>query len=309
MRIGIFGGGALGGFLAARLWTAGADVVLVTRGARLDAVRSSGITILSGENRTTVRAPSTTDDPRQCGPVDIVIVGVKMPDFAETIQAIRPMMGLGTAVLPFQNGIDAPRMIAESLGARSAMMGAAYAFLANAEPGTIRLTGNTARFFFGELDGCQSKRTSELRDILIGAGLEAPVPTDMRVQLWEKFIFLAAMAGVTAASRSPLGIVRADAALRSVFVRAVAEVAALARAAGIQPEGDSEAAALAIVDRAPADATSSLAKDLAAGRRLENAWLSGAIVRLGLSLGVPTPVHEAINAFLRPFEAGGRQSR
>lgn len=304
MRLAMMATGGVGGYVGAKLVEAGVDVVMMARGRHLEAIRKDGLRVVTPERTIVARPTMASDDPRGVGPVDYVIFAVKLQDTRSAAEFIRPIVGPDTAVAPFQNGVDAVETLTEVLGVRPVMMGACYISSNISAPGEITQTGSFARFVFGEPDGTQSERSERLREVFAGAGLEAPVPKDIRVDVWRKFAFLSSMSGITAASRAPISVVRSDPAMRETLRRAIAETTAVARAKGIALSEDSVEAHMKMVEGLPPDMLASQAHDLLAGKPLELEGLSGAVVRLGKELGVDTPVHQAFYAVLRPYVNG-----
>lgn len=307
MRIAIMAAGGVGGFLGARLVEAGADVAILARGRHLEAIRADGLTLATPQETFTVRPRLVTADPEEIGPVDIIIFAVKLPDLVKAATSLRPMLTTGTGVIPFQNGVEAASLLAGIVGPEHAMTGTCYIFADIAEPGRIRVSGAPGRFFFGEADGSQSDRATSFRDLLKGASVDAPQPADVRVEVWRKFAYLSALSGVTALTRSPVGAIREDTVMRATFNRALVETIAVARARGINLPDDSIQRFNHFLDSSPPGATSSLARDLEAGRPLEAPWLSGAVERFGRESGIDTPVHMTIYAALRPFIDGAKE--
>lgn len=303
MKIAIMAAGGVGGFLGAKLAQAGVDVAMLARGRHLDAIRTDGLTVATPKETITVRPRIATPSPEEIGPVDIVVFAVKLPDLEKAAGTLRPLLAPGTGVIPFQNGVEAAGLLADVIGPDHAMMGTCYILADIAEPGRIAVSGPPPRFFFGERDGGQSPRSEAFRALVKAAGVEAPLPADIRVEVWKKFAYLAAMSGMVAVTRSTIGVIRADPDLRRTFVRAVEETIAVARTQGIALPEDSVAKYTHFLDSSPADARSSMARDLDAGKPLEVAWLSGAVDRLGRAGGVDTPVHTTIFAALKPFAA------
>lgn len=304
MRLAMMATGGVGGYVGAKLVEAGVDVVMMARGRHLEAIRKDGLRVVTPERTIVARPTMASDDPRGVGPVDYVIFAVKLQDTRSAAEFIRPIVGPDTAVAPFQNGVDAVETLTEVLGVPPVMMGACYISSNISAPGEITQTGSFARFVFGEPDGTQSERSERLREVFAGAGLEAPVPKDIRVDVWRKFAFLSSMSGITAASRAPISVVRSDPAMRETLRRAIAETTAVARAKGIALPEDSVEAHMKMVEGLPPDMLASQAHDLLAGKPLELEGLSGAVVRLGKELGVDTPVHQAFYAVLRPYVNG-----
>ncbi len=307
MRIAIMAAGGVGGFLAAHLLRQGADeVALIARGAHLAALRAEGLTLATEAGRFTVPVPTVTDDPASIGPVDAVLFAVKLADTEAAAAACRPLLGADTAVVPFQNGVESRERVRAVLGAGHACAGCCYVSVAIDGPGVIRQAGAFSRFLFAEADGAQSPRLEALRATLVAAGIEAPAPDDIDVELWTKFSFLVALSGLTAAGRTTIGAVRDDPAMLTVYRRAMEEAVAVARARGIVLPEDVVERHLAFTASLPPGMRASQAIDLERGNPLEVDWLSGAVARLGAEAGVDTPVNAALHAVLRPFAAGAR---
>ena len=171
-------------------------------------------------------------------------------------------------------------------------------------PGEIRHHGDFARLIFGELGGGTSARLERLVAACGAAGIEARASPDIAVDIWEKFTFLAAMAGATAFYRAPIGEIRDDPERRARLEALLRETAAVGRAKGVAlPEGLEEGS-LGFLDKLPAEMKSSMQLDLERGRRLELEWLNGEVVCLGVELGVPTPENAAVFEALKPFAMG-----
>jgi len=157
----------------------------------------------------------------------------------------------------------------------------------------------------GELSGGTSARTERLRDALQGAGIAAEVHPDIRVVLWQKFLFICAFSGVTALTRLPIGTVLADPVTYVLFRGTSEEVEAVARAGGIDLPADCVEQAITQAAAVEPWGRGSLYGDLAGGRRLELESLNGEVVRLGRERGIETPLNFAIYAALRPYVDGG----
>jgi 2-dehydropantoate 2-reductase len=229
---------------------------------------------------------------------------VKLWDVETAGAAIKPLIGPVTAVIPLQNGIDSAERLIPILGARAVMGGVAQISATIAEPGVIRQTGTFMRLIFGELEGGKSARGEAFLALCQKAGFDATHSDQIMTELWMKFILLATNAAITAATRTPVGILRDDPEIFPLFGRASAEVAAIARASGVRIPDDAEQTVVAFTRNAPPAMMASMAHDLIRGNRIELPWLSGKVVALGRELGVPTPVHEILYAVLKPFTEG-----
>ena len=289
MRIGIVGAGGVGGYFGARLAAAGQDVAFVARGKHLEALRSDGLTVHSpaGDLQLPVQA---TDDPAGIGVVDYVLVCVKTWQLPEVIESIRPLVGPETAIVTVQNGVEAPDQLAQVYGQDAVLPGAAEVIAYVEGPGVIRHLGN-GKLNFGEWDNTASARTELLRDAFVGAGLEATIPDDIWVALWTKFLSVVPTGGLGTATGAGYGVLRQQPATRQLLTEATAEVRDLGLARGVQLAADVVDRTLDWIDKLPADATTSLQRDLIAGRPSElDAW-TGAVVRLGRASRVPTPIN------------------
>jgi 2-dehydropantoate 2-reductase len=302
----VMGTGGVGGYFGARLARAGADVAFVARGAHLDAIRRDGLRVRStAEGDDTVKADAV-DSLAGRPPADAVLFCVKSFDTDSALETIRPVVGPHTVVLPLQNGVDSAERIEAALGPGHALGGVAYVFATIEAPGVIahRFAG---RVVLGELDGRETPRAQRLRDAFAEAGVPVELSADIRRVLWEKYLFISAQAGVTALTGCPIGVIRAVPETWRLYRMILEELAAVARAHGVALPADIVDTLFAQAAGLGAEASSSLANDLAQGKRLELEALHGHVVRLGESLGVPTPMVFAVYAALKP-RAGGRPS-
>lgn len=297
MRIAVFGAGGVGGYYGARLASAGVEVHFIARGAHLEAIRISGLSVKSANGDLHIHPAGVTDDPAAIGPVDLVLVAVKLYDTIP--EDIRPLVGPETAVVSFQNGVMAAESLAAVLGPERVIGGMTQIISVIAAPGVIAHGGTMARLVFGELDGRRTPRVEAFHAACAGAGIDAEISADIQADIWSKFVFLAPFSGVTALMRLPIGPIRADAGTRALYRRATEEAFAVARAKGIRLPDDQVDRHMELVDGLPEDLGSSMLHDLTQGRRLELPWLSGTVVSLGRELGQPTPTHGFIEAALK----------
>jgi 2-dehydropantoate 2-reductase len=304
MRVAVIGAGGVGGAFGAALAQAGADVTFVARGAHLAAMRDKGLRVEGGRGETVVSPARATDDPATIGPVDFVLFCVKLWDVENAGAAIKPLIGPTTAVIPLQNGVDAAERLIPILGAPAMMGGVAQISATIAEPGVIRQVGTFMRLIFGELEGGKSARGEAFLALCQKAGFDATHSDQIMTELWMKFILLATNAALTAATRTPLGVLRDDPDIAPLFARASAEVAAVGRARGVKLPEDAVERVVGFTRTSPPTMMASMAHDLIRGNRIELPWLSGKVVALGRELGVPTPVHEVLYAVLKPFVNG-----
>ena len=305
MKIAVFGSGGVGGYFGGRLAAAGEDVTFLARGAHLAALQQGGLRITSPMGDVHLPSVQATDRPQAIGPVDVVLFTVKLYDVDASAATLSPLIGPDTVVITLQNGVDAVDMVAKHVGQHHVVGGAAYIVVVVDRPGHLQHTAGQ-NLVFGERDGRRSDRLVAFEEAGKRAGFGAKASAQVDVDLWIKFVRLSAWSGVTAATRSPMGVIRENPALFEMMMTATDEAIAVGRARGIAFPDDIVESTLKLIPSFPATSKSSMLEDLERGRRLELPWLSGAVVRIGKEVGVPTPTHQFITTILTPFVNGSK---
>ena len=307
MRIAIFGTGGVGGYFGGRLAETGADVVFIARGEHLEAMRQHGLKIDSIKGDFVVHPIQATDDPEEIGSVDVVLVGVKAWQVLEAAQAMRPLVGPETCVVPLLNGVEAPTQLAEVLGTEHILGGLCGCISFIAGPGHIRHVGADPFIKFGELDNRHSKRGENLREICAQAtGVTVEVPSDIHVAMWQKFLMVASWSGIGSITRAPLGTFLGLPGTRQMLQEVMQEFFDIAHARDIALPNDVIEKTLAFLDSLPPNGTASMQRDIMEGRPSELEAQTGAAVRLGQEAGVATPLNTFIYNSLLPLEQKAR---
>jgi 2-dehydropantoate 2-reductase len=314
MKICVFGAGAVGSLIGARLAATGAEVSLVARGAHLDAIRDRGLVLLEDDRRTTVR-PRATGVPGELGPQDCVLVALKAHSLPAAVDSIEPLLGAETTVVSAQNGVpwwyfhalagewegrrlesvDPGGRIWSTIGPERAIGCVVYPSCEVIEPGVVRhLSGE--RLMVGEPDGSVTPRVQAVAAALEAAGFRAPVRRRIRDDLWLKLWGNVSFNPVSALTLATLaGIGRHPPAL--AVVRAMMEEAgAVARRLGVRFPVDVETRigwALAAGEH-----RTSMLQDLERGRRMEIEALVGVVPELGRLVEVATPTIDTVLALL-----------
>jgi 2-dehydropantoate 2-reductase len=307
MRFAILGSGAVGGYYGASLARAGHDVTFIARGAHLAAIRERGLEVRSpllGD--FVVRSPAEEHTAR-VGQADVVILAVKAYDNVTALPLIAPMLGPDTSILTLQNGVDSVNDLAARYGEARVIGGTTYIATALAAPGVIEQTGTHRRVVLGEVFGVlplMSDRVRRIRDALSEAEVEVEAVEDGRTPIWEKFIFLATIAGFTGAARLPTGAIRDDPVIRAQFLDGCREIERLARAEGVPVAVDIIDRIREYLAKLPATMRSSLLIDLSQGKRIEVEALQGSVVRRAERAGVPVPIIATLYAVLKPWAEG-----
>jgi len=306
MRIVIFGTGGVGGYFGGRLAQAGEDVTFIARGEHLRAIKAKGLRVDSSSGDFVVYPAKATDNISEVGETDLVVLGVKAWQVPEAAHAIKPLVGPKTIVVPMQNGVDAVPQLVHELGSDSVIGGLCRIVSFVVAPGHIRHAGFTPSIIIGELDNKRTDRITQIEEVFKHAGLDTTIAADIQVALWTKFLFIASFSGIGAIADAPAGVLRSDPKWRSQMLSAMHEIYALAHARGVKLPPDSVDKVMAAVDGLPEDATSSMHRDIAAGKPSELESQNGAVVRMAREAGVDVPTHTLIYETLKPLEQKAR---
>jgi len=304
VRIAIVGAGGVGGYFGGRLAENGADVAFLARGAHLRALRTNGLRIESPSGNLHLPRVNATDDPAAIGAPDIVLFAVKLYDTTEAAHVLPALVGPDTAVIPLQNGVDGVDIVSRAVGRANTAGGTVYVSAVISEPGVIRHTA-MEHLIFGELDGRRSPRLERLLAACAGAKFKSTLSDNIQVDIWTKFVRLSVFSGMTTVTRCPIGPIVNDAQLLKMLKDAIGEATRVAQARGVPVPEDAPERVEKAYKVLPPGAKSSMLEDLERGRRLELPWLSGAVVRIGEEVGVPTPIHRFIATVLQPHVNGG----
>jgi len=320
MKICIYGAGAIGGYLGARLADGSSDVRLVARGPHLEAMRSSGLTLQEG-GETRVVDVDCTNNPAEIGIQDFVILTLKTHSIAPVVDQIVPLLGPDTAIVTAQNGIpwwyfyglpgswenhhleaaDPGGRIWNTLGPERAIGSIVYPSCEIVAPGVVRhLSGN--RFMLGEPTGIRSDRVVALREVIIAAGLKAPIRKKIRDDIWFKLLGNAAFNPISVLTHATLEQMCRDTGVRAVIRQMMVETRDVALTLGIKFSMDIESRINGAVD-VGAHKTSML-QDFEQGRSLELDALVASVSEMGRLVDVPTPTIDAMLALVR-LRVGG----
>ena len=285
MRICVFGAGAVGGFLAARLARADNDVSVIARGAHLDAVKSGGIAVRAAADDFTVSVRAS-DRPSDLGPQDAVFVTLKATALRSFAESAKPLIGAGTAVVFCQNGIpwwyaealsptrpqppdlsrlDPGALLARAVAPEHIVGGVVYSPNEAVAPGIIVNTGaGRDQVLIGEPDDSATERVRRLRAVLVAAGIGSPDVSDIRAAIWRKIMSNLSASALGLLVEKETDVIARDPALHEVSQRLRTEVVAIASAHGVtfQEQGERQRGA-------PSHHKASLLQDYEAGRPME----------------------------------------
>lgn len=315
MKICIFGAGAIGGYLGVQLMQAGADVSLIARGAHLEAMRKNGVRLLK-DNEETVARPVCTNDPRELGVQDYVIVGLKAHQLSEAVESMQPLLGNDTAIVTAVNGIpywyfhrhggQLEGSVVESVdpGGRQwrglrperAIGCIVYPATEVVEPGVIRHVYGD-KFPLGEPSGERTARVERLSQLFENAGLKAPVLDKVRDEMWLKLWGNVSFNPISALTHATLDVITTDPGTRAVAKAMMLEAKEIADRLGISFRVDVERR-IEGARKVGAHKTSML-QDLERGRAMEIDPLVTVVQEMGRLAEIPTPTIDVVLALVQ----------
>lgn len=302
MKIAVMGAGAVGGYFGGLLAKGGLDVTFIARGKHLEAIKDHGLEIKSSRGDFTVKAKATSD-PKEIGPVELILFCVKSYDTEAATRQCLPMMKDHTVILSLQNGVDNEEKIAAIVGERGVLGGVAYIGAGIVEPGVICHNAE-GRIVFGEMQGGISDRVKRLEQTFREAGFPAEVSSNIRAILWGKLCWNATFNALNTLVGGEVKILMERPETRTLARQVMEEVRAVAVANGVPLPKDLIERLLKWTDTAAAEMRTSTRQDLEAGKPLEVEALNGVVVRKGQAAGVPTPYNFALYALLKALSPG-----
>ena len=208
------------------------------------------------------------------------------------------VIGEQTLCLTLQNGVEAPGIVAERVGAARTLGGLVRGFFQIDAPGIVHHASVQPTIIFGHMDGSRPPATLALLDCLTAAGIYAECSNDIEVALWAKFLLVTALSGVGAVTRAPIGAIRACDLTWQLLRDVMTEIAGVAQARGVDLPADTVERTIAFIETFPPDATASMQRDVVAGLPSELEAQTGAVVRLGQAVGAAVPLNATIYASL-----------
>tara|TARA_R110002051_G_scaffold126358_1_gene199885 strand:- start:4456 stop:5385 length:930 start_codon:yes stop_codon:yes gene_type:complete len=306
MKILIYGIGGVGGYFGGKLAQTEHQVTMIARGAHLKAVQENGLTIQSVTGDFTTNPHLATDDLSQIEIPDLVIFGVKSWQLQDAATALLPYTDADTIFLPLQNGANNAEKLCEVIPAKQVLSGLCRMISFVAGPGVISNPDVAPSLLFGESDNKSSKRTQDILHIFQQAGINAGIPDNIQVAIWQKFLFISMISGIGGLTRATIGEMRERPYILDLILKTAQEVQAIAKAKGILLPSETIENAFAALHRQAYGTTASTQRDIMDGKPSELDNFNGYIVQEGKNLGIPTPVNELIYELLLPQERRAR---
>jgi 2-dehydropantoate 2-reductase len=307
MKIAVIGAGGVGGYFGGKLAQAGNEVLFLTRGKALEAIRNKGLRVKSFKGDFTVH-PEVSDRPESISSAELVLFCTKSWQLDAVARSVRPFLNERAVVLPLQNGADNAQRLRDVLPPDSVLGGLCKIVSKIESPGVIDHFTFEPEIVFGELSGQLSDRTRKIKEVFDAAGFKNKLSENIERDIWLKFLFIASISAMGALTRSVLGVMREDAFIRSKIRQTAQEIVLVGRALGTDLFDADIDRAFDMIDQGDYDTTMSLQRDMMEGRPSELENFNGFIVKKGDALGIETPVNDFIYFTLLPMEKRARES-
>jgi 2-dehydropantoate 2-reductase len=303
MRILVVGAGSTGGYFGGRLAAAGRDVTFLVRPARAAHLRAHGLQIISphGDLALAPRLVTTAD---AAGPFDAVLLTVKAYALAAALEDLAGFVGPDTMILPVLNGMKHVDLLIERFG-RKALVGCVCKVATIVDDqGRIVQLNKLQDLAYGEMDGIESARIKQLDAVMQGAGFDAHLSPTIEREMWEKWVLLATLGGVTCLMRGNIGEIEAAPGGADFVLRFLDEVVAIVQAVGQKPSAPFLAAIRTALTAKGSSQTSSMYRDLQQGSPIEADQIIGDLLARGRQASIPTPLLAVAYAHLAIYQAG-----
>jgi 2-dehydropantoate 2-reductase len=302
MRILVVGAGAIGGYFGGRLLQAGADVTFLVRPKRAGELASAGLVIKSPHGDVTLKNPPTVQADKLSEKFDVVLLSCKAFDLNDAIASFAPAVGPNTAIIPFLNGMLHLDVLDKKFGAERVLGGqCAIAATLNEQREVVQLSPMQS-LSFGERDGKMSARITAIADIM-AKGNFAGQPTDNIMQeMWEKWVFLATLAGSTSVMRAAVGDIIASPGGRDFILGVRDEISAVAKAAGYAPRAPFLERTQGMLTAEGSMLTASMFRDIKVGAAIEADQIIGDLIARADAAKAPVPKLRVIYTHLKAYE-------
>lgn len=301
-RIGILGlggvGGYFGGLLAKEYHKSDAvEIIFIARGETKKAIQESGLKIVTDDSEIIVFPDLVSNNPDEIGVLDYLICATKTYDIEESLLSLKNCIKPETVILPLYNGVDAQERIQKLYPKVEVLQGCVYIISMIFSPGTIRKIGFFEKLFFGSKTASFSK-LEELNLILQKAKIESYLVEKIEETVWEKFIFISALASATSYLNQNIVQILSNSESKITYIELLHEIEDVARAKGLKLPHDIVGQTIVKLEKSPKEATSSMHRDLLAGKNTEALSLTQFVVNEGKKHGVKTPLYEKIASVL-----------
>ena len=302
MRILVVGAGATGGYFGARLAEIGRDVTFLVRQARAEKLAAEGLQVKSPVGDVHIAAPKTVTADRLAEPFDLVILSAKAYDLDGAVADLRPAVGPRTAVLPILNGMRHLDVLDAAFGAERVLGGTCAIVATLTKAGEIRQMSELHSLTYGERDGTRSERIAAIEAQMDGVRFQARASDKVMLEMWEKWVFLATLAGATTLMRAAIGDIVAAPGGTAFIEGLLDECQAVAVANGYGSRDKVLAGARKTLTAPASPMTASMLRDIEGGARIEADHIVGDLIERGRGAGIEMPNLARVLTGLKAYE-------
>ncbi|OGS69445.1 MAG: 2-dehydropantoate 2-reductase [Flavobacteria bacterium RIFCSPLOWO2_12_FULL_35_11] len=306
MNIVIYGTGGVGGYFGARLAQAGNTVTFIARGKHLEAIQKNGLQLISPKGDYLVYPANATANIAEVTDIDLILVCVKTWQLEAAAKDINQVLNEKTMVISLLNGVNNAEVLGAVIDKKHLLGGLCKVVSKIEDYGVINHISFEPTIVFGELDNVKTERALLLEKVFLDAGFNTKLAENIQTEIWSKFLFISTISAIGALTRATVGEIMASPQLKKMMRETADEIVAVAKAKGIYLSEILVEKQFQMIESQPYNTTSSLQRDIMEGKPSELEAQTGTIVKLGLELGVPTPVNAFIYACLVPQEKKAR---
>lgn len=299
MKIYIVGVGGVGGYFGGLLAKGGCDVTFVARGEQFKALKENGLRVRSVIENFNIKQVQVIQNVSEIYSPDLILVTVKTYDTELVAKELSRVVNPHTVIITFQNGVENDLELKKYIKNALIFPGVAYVISKRAEPGIIEQTGGLCKLVFGDRKNPSIPKLKEVETLMRNAEIDANLSDDIIRDLWKKFTYICAFAGLTTIYKKTIGEILNDPQTRNEYEQCVNEVVAVAKSLNVNLPNDIFDTTMKTTTNTASDSKSSLLLDIENGRQTETETLNGALVRLAKEKGISVPVNEKIYDFVK----------
>jgi len=306
MHIVIYGTGGVGGYFGARLAQAGNTVTFIARGKHLEAIQKNGLRLISPKGDYLVFPANATANIAEVTNIDLILVCVKTWQLEATAKEIKRVLNEKTMVISLLNGVNNTEVLGAIIDKKHVLGGLCKVVSKIEDYGIINHISFEPTIVFGELINTKTDRAILLEKVFLNAGITTKLADDIQTEIWSKFLFISTISGIGALTRATVGEILASPQLKQMMLQTAEEIVAIAKAKGVYLSEELVDKQFQVIESQPYNTTSSLQRDMMEGKPSELDAQNGAVVKMGIEVGIPTPINAFIYHCLLPQEKKSR---
>ncbi|MFO7673656.1 MAG: 2-dehydropantoate 2-reductase [Lutibacter sp.] len=306
MNIVIYGTGGVGGYFGVRLAQAGNAVTFIARGKHLEAIQKNGLQLISPKGVYLVYPANATANIAEVTDIDLILVCVKTWQLEAAAKEINQVLSEKTMVISLLNGVNNTEVLGAVIDKKHLLGGLCKVVSKIEDFGVINHISFEPTIVFGELDNVKTERALLLEKLFLNGGITTKLAENIQVEIWSKFLFISTISGIGALTRATVGEIMDSPQLKKMMRQIADEIVAVAKAKGIYLSEILVEKQFQMIASQPHNTTSSLQRDMMEGKPSELEAQTGTVVKMGIELGIPTPVNDFIYYCLLPQENNAR---